>query len=164
MPSVFKKIKKALDNTSISCNTLLNKTTGMSSFDVPNDFAHIWCFIEFVYGLPAIGQTLAHRQISGDGVIWAGCTFMKLLGFSEKHMLLSYLSHLAYTRSIEAHKEQLSVLPDETEGVIIMSNYVKNVNEEIYKFLDLTLGPHEDKKIIYPVPEKREFKENTEMK
>ena len=164
LPSILAKLKSSIDLSSIQCSTLFTKTPGLVQFDVPNDFAHIWCFIEFVYALPAIGQTMAHRQISGDGVIWAGCTFMRLLGYPEKHKLNSFLYHLAYTRSIEIHKDQISALPDETDGVIIMSNYIRTINEDIYKFLDKNIEAAAPKGTLFAVPEKRDLKESTEKK
>eukprot|EP00835_Amoeboradix_gromovi_P001990 NODE_103_length_20051_cov_0.229401.p2 type:complete len:654 gc:universal NODE_103_length_20051_cov_0.229401:2953-4914(+) len=157
LPTIYIKIKDAIEKTTLECSPLLIKTAGMTKFDVPNDFAHIWCFIEFVYALPAIGQTMAHRQISGDGVVWAGCTLMKLLGYSEKHAICSFLTHLSYTRSIEIHKDEISQLPDETEGIVSMSNYVKNINDEIYRFLDLNIAEPEIKGNVYALPEKRNF-------
>eukprot|EP00834_Sanchytrium_tribonematis_P007660 NODE_728_length_4389_cov_0.864569.p2 type:complete len:218 gc:universal NODE_728_length_4389_cov_0.864569:3363-4016(+) len=158
LPAVLSNIKVALEKATQSCSALISKSP--SPFDTPNDFAQIWCFIEFVYALPAIGQTLAHRQISGDGVIWAGCTFMALLDFPEKHNLCSFLYHLLYTRSIELYKEVTSsTLPDETEGVITMAAYIKHTNDQIYDFLNLNFKGDFDKQILFDVPNKREFED-----
>ena len=131
MPTVLEELRIAFDKCNQSCSILFNKTSQMTWFDVPNDFANIYCFIEFVYALPSIGQTLAHRQISGDGILWAGCTFNKLMQSEEKHSLLSYLNHLSYTRSVDKDTQ----LSEETDGVVIMSNYIKHVTEQLYDYL-----------------------------
>lgn len=151
MPMVLSKLKEAMQVVNETCEPLMASANNI--LDRTNDYAHIYCFIEFVYALPPLNQTLAHREISGDGVLWAGCTLLKLLGLEEKHKLFSYLNHLLYTREIELVQESFDSLSDETDGVFIVSGYVKHTSEAIYDYIS-SIVPSEKPQGMFSVPEK----------
>jgi len=129
---------------------------GVIDVEGPYEFYRLWCALQFVLCMPQGEDELQHLEMYGDGINWAGCTIMYLLGQRNRFEAFSFTNH---TLDIEdAAKERTS----EPSLVQFLKNavYDRELNEQIFSTLetylvipsynaDLALGVPSELKLNY---------------
>ncbi|KAI8818565.1 cytoplasmic fragile-X interacting family-domain-containing protein [Fimicolochytrium jonesii] len=64
------------------------------SLENPRAFFRIWSSLQFTFCVPSVGEGKLVRELFGDGLAWAGCTFIHLLNQTDLFTAFDFNSHV----------------------------------------------------------------------
>ncbi|TPX72953.1 hypothetical protein SpCBS45565_g00163 [Spizellomyces sp. 'palustris'] len=59
----------------------------------PRAFFRIWSVLQFTFCVPSVGEGRLVRELFGEGLSWAGCTFIHLLNQSDVYTAFDFNNH-----------------------------------------------------------------------
>ncbi|KAJ3036755.1 Cytoplasmic FMR1-interacting protein 2 [Rhizophlyctis rosea] len=62
--------------------------------DNPKAFFRVWSALQFVFCLPSVTEPHSTRELFGDGLSWAGCTFIHLLNQVGQFIAFDFNNHI----------------------------------------------------------------------
>ncbi|OTF72141.1 hypothetical protein BLA29_013860, partial [Euroglyphus maynei] len=58
------------------------------------EFYRVWSALQFIYCTPLLGEDPTIEQLFGEGLNWAGCTFIMLLRQQRRFECMDFSYHL----------------------------------------------------------------------
>lgn len=92
-----------------------------------------------------------HSELFGEGLAWAGCTIIFLLGQVSKFNVFDFSYHLSCVASVEKEALPQASGVDLTR-MVELSNFYKSINNDIFVFLELVNGKTETKSGVFHPP------------
>ena len=80
------------------------------------EFYRIWSALQFVYCIPVGEGEFTIEQLFGEGLNWAGCTFITLLGQAKRFEVLDFSYHLLKVQRFDGFNEAV-------EGIVCFLYY-----------------------------------------
>ncbi|KAH9394332.1 Cytoplasmic FMR1-interacting protein 1 [Tyrophagus putrescentiae] len=75
------------------------------------EFYRIWSALQFVYCIPVGEGEFTVEQLFGEGLNWAGCTFITLLGQARRFDVLDFSYHLLKVQRFDGFNEAVEGIP-----------------------------------------------------
>uniref|UniRef100_UPI00358E9EC8 cytoplasmic FMR1-interacting protein 2-like isoform X1 n=1 Tax=Myxine glutinosa TaxID=7769 RepID=UPI00358E9EC8 len=75
------------------------------------EFQRLWSAMQFVYCIPVGSNEFTAEQCFGDGLNWAGCTIITLLGQQRRFDLLDFCYHLLKVQRQDGKDEVIKNVP-----------------------------------------------------
>ncbi|KAK7103491.1 cytoplasmic FMR1-interacting protein 1 homolog [Littorina saxatilis] len=100
--SIFKQLMKRLKD--ILTDPLWHgqpATTGTFNVDECSEFHRMWSAINFFICLPVGEHEYTIEQMFGEGLTWAGCTLITVLGQQERFEMLDFSYHLLQVNRVD---------------------------------------------------------------
>ncbi|XP_071951857.1 cytoplasmic FMR1-interacting protein 2-like isoform X1 [Antedon mediterranea] len=110
---------------------------GVMNVDECNEFHRLWSAIQFVYCLPLTKGELTTEECFGEGLHWAGCALITLLGQHRRFEALDFCYHILRvnevdTKDIDVNGISIKRLVDRIRKFHLLNNQVFAV---LHKFL-----------------------------
>ncbi|XP_059150465.1 cytoplasmic FMR1-interacting protein-like [Physella acuta] len=114
---------------------------GVMNVDRCDEFHRIWSACQFVYCIPTGEHDFNVEALFGDGLNWAGCTIITLLGQQRRFEALDFSYHLLKVNRID--------MKDENKGIPLkkMADRIRKfqiVNNQIFDVLNRHLSSGEN--------------------
>jgi len=94
---------------------------------------------------------LVFSEMFGEGLAWAGCSIIFLLGQVSKFNVFDFSYHLANVASVE--KDPLpSASGVDLSKMVELANFYKAINDDIFIFLELVSGSQPPKVGVFHPP------------
>jgi cytoplasmic FMR1 interacting protein len=74
---------------------------GVMAIDECQEFHRLWSAIQFAYCLPATKGDITVEQCFGEGLQWAGCVIMVLLGQDKRFSALDFCYHMLHVHEVD---------------------------------------------------------------
>jgi len=129
--TILRRINSDIDSSRQEwCGYDHKPANGVIDVEGPYEFYKLWCALQFVLCMPQ--QDIQHLAMYGDGINWAACTIIYLLGQRHRFEAFSFTSH---TLDIEDASEKRS---DDPQLVQFLRNavYDREVNREVFSILE----------------------------
>ncbi|XP_064636208.1 cytoplasmic FMR1-interacting protein-like isoform X2 [Lineus longissimus] len=84
---------------------------GVMNIDECTEFHRLWSAIQFVYCLPVSETQFTVEQLFGEGLNWAGCALIVLLGQQRRFEALDICYHILRVNRIDMKDEMCSGIP-----------------------------------------------------
>jgi len=137
--TILRKINSDIDSSRQEwCGFGHLPANGVIDVEGPYEFYKLWCALQFVLCMPQPANDLQHLAMYGDGINWAACTIIYLLGQRHRFEAFSFTNH---TLDIEDASEKRTT---DQQLVQFLRNavYDREVNREVFSILET----------YYPVP------------
>lgn len=84
---------------------------GVMNIDECNEFHRLWSAIQFVYCIPVAENNFFTEQLFGEGLNWAGCTMISLLGQQLRFDALDFCYHLLRVQRVDEKDDTMKGIP-----------------------------------------------------
>lgn len=111
-------------------------TNGVIDVEGPYEFYRFWCALQFVLCLPQTGDELQNLAMYGDGINWAACTIIHLLGQRYRFETFSLTGR---TLDIEDAAQTRTTEPN-IVAFIKNALYDRELNAQIFSTLETYLA------------------------
>ena len=81
---------------------------GVMNVDENVEFHRLWSGMQFIYCLPRQGNAYLIEELFGDGLIWAGCTIISLLGQQQRFESFDHSYHLFKVNQVDGSTEKVN--------------------------------------------------------
>lgn len=103
---------------------------GVMNVDENCEFHRLWSAIQFIYCLPRQGNAFLVEELFGDGLIWAGCTMIALLGQQQRFEAFDHCYHLFKVNQVDGSNDKFNNIPLQSFMNRIRKHQV--LNQEIF--------------------------------
>ncbi|XP_059481300.1 cytoplasmic FMR1-interacting protein isoform X1 [Neocloeon triangulifer] len=80
-------------------------TNGVMNVDECTEFHRLWSALQFVYCIPVGGTEFTVEELFGEGLNWAGCTILMLLGQQRRFEALDFCYHILRVQRVDGKDE-----------------------------------------------------------
>jgi len=109
------------------------------SVDDSQEFHRLWSALQFVFCMPARSQhEYTIEQLFGEGLNWAGCTLITLLGQRSRFENLDFCYHLLKVNRIDQKDEDIKGIT--LKKMVDRVRKFQILNMQIFSVLDKYLG------------------------
>lgn len=88
---------------------------GIMHVDECVEFHRLWSALQFVYCIPVRGTEYTIEELFGEGLNWAGCTMIVLLGQQRRFEALDFCYHILRVQRVDGKDEDVkgivSIIP-----------------------------------------------------
>ncbi|GFR33631.1 cytoplasmic FMR1-interacting protein [Trichonephila clavata] len=105
---ILTRIKSYLDEPVWSGTPPMN---GVMPVDECTEFHRLWSALQFVYCIPVGENEFTVEQLFGEGLNWAGCTMIMLLGQERRFEALDFCYHILRVQRIDGKDEIVKGIP-----------------------------------------------------
>uniref|UniRef100_UPI00358DFFAE cytoplasmic FMR1-interacting protein 2-like n=1 Tax=Myxine glutinosa TaxID=7769 RepID=UPI00358DFFAE len=98
------------------------------------EFQRLWSAMQFVYCIPVGSNEFTTEQCFGDGLHWAGCAIMALLGQQRRFDLLDFCYHLLKVQQQDGKDEVIKNVP--LKRMVERIRKYQMLNKEIFATLN----------------------------
>ncbi|XP_026330610.1 cytoplasmic FMR1-interacting protein-like, partial [Hyposmocoma kahamanoa] len=84
--------------------------------DDTNEFHRLWSALQFLYCIPTTETQFTVEELFGEGLHWAGCTIIALLGQQRRFEALDFCYHILRVQRVDGKDELV-------KGVVSVHNY-----------------------------------------
>ncbi|KFM69107.1 Cytoplasmic FMR1-interacting protein 2, partial [Stegodyphus mimosarum] len=105
---ILTRIKSYLDEPVWSGTPPMN---GVMNVDECTEFHRLWSALQFVYCIPVGENEFTVEQLFGEGLNWAGCTMIMLLGQQRRFEALDFCYHILRVQRIDGKDEVVKGIP-----------------------------------------------------
>ncbi|KAF8791362.1 Cytoplasmic FMR1-interacting protein like [Argiope bruennichi] len=84
---------------------------GCMNVDECTEFHRLWSALQFVYCIPVGENEFTVEQLFGEGLNWAGCTMIVLLGQQRRFEALDFCYHILRVQRIDGKDEIVKGIP-----------------------------------------------------
>ena len=81
---------------------------GVMNVDENVEFHRLWSGMQFIYCLPRQGNAYLIEELFGDGLIWAGCSIICLLGQQQRFESFDHSYHLFKVNQMDGQREKIN--------------------------------------------------------
>uniref|UniRef100_A0A1B0CHB8 Putative cytoplasmic fmr1-interacting protein n=1 Tax=Lutzomyia longipalpis TaxID=7200 RepID=A0A1B0CHB8_LUTLO len=78
---------------------------GVMNIDECSEFHRLWSALQFVYCIPVADTEFTVEQLFGEGLNWAGCVMIVLLGQQRKFEALDFCYHILRVQRVDGKDE-----------------------------------------------------------
>ena len=109
-------------------------SNGVMNVDENVEFHRVWSAMQFVYCLPRQTNSYLVEELFGDGLIWAGCSIISLLGQQQRFEAFDHCYHLFKVNQVDGQSEKVNQ--------IALPNFMNRIrkhqvlNQEIFAILN----------------------------
>ncbi|XP_065556681.1 cytoplasmic FMR1-interacting protein-like isoform X2 [Artemia franciscana] len=89
----------------------LPPANGVMSVDECTEFHRLWSALQFVYCLPVGANEFTVEQLFGEGLHWAGCVMVTLLGQQRRFETLDFCYHILKVQRVDGKDEDVKGTP-----------------------------------------------------
>ncbi|OQV18248.1 Cytoplasmic FMR1-interacting protein [Hypsibius exemplaris] len=100
--TVLSKIKGMLEDPQWYGET---PTNGIINIDECTEFHRLWSAIQFVFCIPVGDNEFTIEQLFGEGLNWAGCTIIALLGQQNRFEALDFCYHILRVQRVDEQEK-----------------------------------------------------------
>ena len=101
---VLTRIKSYLDNPIWQGKA---PTNGVINIDECTEFHRLWSALQFVYCIPVGENEFNIEQMFGEGLNWAGCVLITLLGQQRRFECLDFCYHIFRVQRVDGKDENI---------------------------------------------------------
>lgn len=105
---ILNRIKSFLDDPVWSGTPPMN---GVMNIDECTEFHRLWSALQFVYCIPVGENEFTVEQLFGEGLHWAGCAMIVLLGQQRRFEALDFCYHILRVQRIDGKDEVVKGIP-----------------------------------------------------
>ncbi|XP_066016984.1 cytoplasmic FMR1-interacting protein 2 [Pocillopora verrucosa] len=146
---VLKRIKKFLVH---EIWQEIPPSNGVMNIDECREFHRLWSAIQFNYCQPLRQNELTVEQCFGEGLNWAGCTFIALLGQENRFEALDFCYHIVKVYEVDSRDEVIGGV--DLKRLVSRARHFKVLNDQIFAVLNKHLkssdGPVEHVRCFQP--------------
>ncbi|XP_003737710.1 cytoplasmic FMR1-interacting protein [Galendromus occidentalis] len=84
---------------------------GVMNVDECDEFHRLWSALQFVYCIPVGENEFTVEQLFGEGLNWAGCTMIALLGQQRRFEALDFCYHILKVQRVDGKDELVKQIP-----------------------------------------------------
>ncbi|XP_067136854.1 cytoplasmic FMR1-interacting protein isoform X3 [Centruroides vittatus] len=84
---------------------------GVMNIDECTEFHRLWSALQFVYCIPVGENEFTVEQLFGEGLNWAGCTMIALLGQQRRFEALDFCYHILRVQRADGKDEMVKGIP-----------------------------------------------------
>ncbi|EEB13869.1 conserved hypothetical protein [Pediculus humanus corporis] len=82
-------------------------TNGVINVDECSEFHRLWSALQFVYCIPVGDTEFTVEELFGEGLNWAGCTMIVLLGQQRRFEALDFCYHILRVQRVDGKDENV---------------------------------------------------------
>lgn len=146
---VLKRIKKFLVH---EIWQEMPPSNGVMNIDECREFHRLWSAIQFNYCQPLRQNELTVEQCFGEGLNWAGCTLIALLGQENRFEALDFCYHIVKVYEVDSRDEVIGGV--DLKRLVSRARHFKALNDQIFAVLNKHLkssdGPVEHVRCFQP--------------
>ncbi|KAI5109527.1 cytoplasmic FMR1-interacting protein 1-like [Silurus meridionalis] len=109
-------------------------SNGVMHVDECVEFHRLWSAMQFVYCIPVGAHEFTVEQCFGDGLNWAGCMIITLLGQQRRFDILDFSYHLLKVQKHDGKDEIIKSVP--LKKMVDRIRKYQIVNDEIFSILN----------------------------
>ncbi|XP_072268911.1 cytoplasmic FMR1-interacting protein 1 isoform X3 [Pyxicephalus adspersus] len=109
-------------------------SNGVMHVDECVEFHRLWSAMQFVYCIPVGAHEFTVEQCFGDGLHWAGCMIIVLLGQHRRFNVLDFCYHLLKVQKHDGKDEIIKSVP--LKKMVERIRKFQMLNDEIFSILD----------------------------
>ncbi|KAF4078796.1 hypothetical protein AMELA_G00185560 [Ameiurus melas] len=109
-------------------------SNGVMHVDECVEFHRLWSAMQFVYCIPVGAHEFTVEQCFGDGLHWAGCMIITLLGQQRRFDILDFSYHLLKVQKHDGKDEIIKSVP--LKKMVERIRRFQVVNDEIFAILN----------------------------
>ncbi|KAG8586722.1 hypothetical protein GDO81_005460 [Engystomops pustulosus] len=109
-------------------------SNGVMHVDECVEFHRLWSAMQFVYCIPVGTHEFTVEQCFGDGLHWAGCMIIVLLGQHRRFDVLDFCYHLLKVQKHDGKDEIIKSVP--LKKMVERIRKFQILNDEIFSILD----------------------------
>ncbi|KAM3934209.1 cytoplasmic FMR1-interacting protein 1 isoform 3-T3 [Leptodactylus fuscus] len=109
-------------------------SNGVMHVDECVEFHRLWSAMQFVYCIPVGTHEFTVEQCFGDGLHWAGCMIIVLLGQHRRFDVLDFCYHLLKVQKHDGKDEIIKSVP--LKKMVERIRKFQIINDEIFSTLD----------------------------
>ncbi|XP_050556617.1 cytoplasmic FMR1-interacting protein-like, partial [Spodoptera frugiperda] len=79
--------------------------------DDTNEFHRLWSALQFLYCIPVGDTQFTVEELFGEGLHWAGCTIIALLGQQRRFEALDFCYHILRVQRVDGKDESVKGIP-----------------------------------------------------
>ncbi|CAH3019681.1 unnamed protein product [Porites evermanni] len=125
---------------------------GVMNVDECREFHRLWSAIQFNYCQPLRQNELTVEQCFGEGLNWAGCTLIALLGQENRFEALDFCYHIVKVYAVDARDEVIGGV--DLKRLVSRARHFRVLNDQIFavlnKHLKTSEGPVEHVRCFQP--------------
>ncbi|KAK2176605.1 hypothetical protein NP493_652g01000 [Ridgeia piscesae] len=130
-------------------------SNGVMNIDECTEFHRLWSAIQFVYCMPVGENEFTVEQLFGEGLNWAGCSLIVLLGQQRRFEALDFSYHLLRVNRVDQKDEMCKGMPlkkmvDRIRKFQILNNQIFAVLNKYLKSSDADNLPVEHVRCFQP--------------
>ncbi|OQR79720.1 cytoplasmic FMR1-interacting protein-like [Tropilaelaps mercedesae] len=84
---------------------------GVMNIDECDEFHRLWSALQFVYCIPVGENEFTVEQLFGEGLNWAGCVMIALLGQQRRFEALDFCYHILKVQRVDGKDELVKQIP-----------------------------------------------------
>ncbi|KAK3928668.1 Cytoplasmic FMR1-interacting protein [Frankliniella fusca] len=86
-------------------------SNGVMNVDECSEFHRLWSALQFVYCIPVGDTEFTVEELFGEGLNWAGCTMIVLLGQQRRFEALDFCYHILRVQRVDGKDEVVKGIP-----------------------------------------------------
>ncbi|XP_067662939.1 cytoplasmic FMR1-interacting protein-like [Haliotis asinina] len=128
---------------------------GVMNVDKCTEFHRLWSAVQFVFCMPVGENEFTVEELFGEGLNWAGCTLIMLLGQQRRFECLDFCYHILRVNRVDMKDEnvkgiQLKRMVDRIRKFQILNNQIFSVLNKYMKTSDTESMPVEHVRCFPP--------------
>ncbi|KAG1699375.1 Cytoplasmic FMR1-interacting protein [Nymphon striatum] len=149
---VLARIKSFLDDPIWIGPSPIN---GVMNVDECTEFHRLWSALQFVYCIPVGENEFTVEQLFGEGLNWAGCAMIVLLGQQRRYECLDFCYHILRMQRVDALDEvvkgiQLKRMVDRIRRFQVLNSQIFSILNKFMKSSDADNLPVEHVRCFQP--------------
>ncbi|KAK6173555.1 hypothetical protein SNE40_016982 [Patella caerulea] len=128
---------------------------GVINIDKSTEFHRLWSAVQFVFCMPIGENEFTIEELFGEGLNWAGCSIIMLLGQQRRFEALDFCYHILKVNRVDMKDEnvkgiQLKKMVDRIRKFQILNNQIFSVLNKYMKTTDAESMPVEHVRCFPP--------------
>lgn len=107
---------------------------GIIHVDECSEFHRLWSALQFVYCIPVRGTEYTIEELFGEGLNWAGCAMIVLLGQQRRFEALDFCYHILRVQRVDGKDEDVKGIVSKMVSKMKKSHRVNNMSHIIFYF------------------------------
>ncbi|XP_074599073.1 cytoplasmic FMR1-interacting protein Sra-1 [Brevipalpus obovatus] len=145
--SIFQAVLARIRNIMLENDDQASRWIGPTNQPPPNDviyvdecveFHRLWSALQFVYSIPVGDGEFTVEQLFGEGLNWAGCVMITLLGQQRRFETLDFSYHLLKVQRVDGKDEMVRGIP--LKRMVDRIRRFQVLNSQIFSILNKYLS------------------------
>ncbi|XP_013092807.2 cytoplasmic FMR1-interacting protein 1 homolog isoform X1 [Biomphalaria glabrata] len=128
-------------------------SNGVMNVDACNEFHRLWSAIQWVYCIPGRENEFTVEEMFGEGLNWAGCVLITLLGQQRRFEALDFSYHLLKVNRHDMKDDPVTNLKKMVDRI----RKFQILNNQIFAVLNLHLTPDGNSRVLLPLDQVQRF-------